>query len=151
MIFWWTWCNFTHFLLYIHPSSACPKHLVPPTCCGNQTTFTRAELQWRSQVSAREAGVWHQPSYFSDVRYKLSEEQEVKRQKTPKASQRERWEPFRAKVSAEPSAPCTASAAAPWVHSARPASPSQPSSSSPYQSAKVSQSAYFLISRFIPN
>lgn len=52
---------------------------------------------------------------------------------------RERWEPFRAKVSAEPSAPCTASAAAPWVHSARPASPSQPSSSSPYQSAKVSQ------------
>lgn len=64
---------------------------------------------------------------------------------------RERWEPFRAKVSAEPSVPCTASAAAPWVHSARPASPSQPSSSSPYQSAKVSQSAYFLISRFIPN
>lgn len=68
--------------------------------------------------------------------------------KTRQASERGRWGPSRATASlcsAEPPAACTASAAAPWAHSARPASPSQPYSSSPSQSAKVSQPLTYLV------
>lgn len=120
--------------------SLSPKHHVRPTCCANQTTFTARRASSDAVKCQRERRVCCKSLHISLTwAPSCQKSKKSKIQKTAKANQRGRWEPFRAKVSAERSGARTASAAAPWVHSARPASPSQPYSSSPHQSVKVSQ------------